>query len=135
MDGGWEEASPGVTALHPLSRSIGRLLHHQESSDFFAIRRLETTYPELSFRITGSSSTGFVLRHQDEETAFLLARLAREASFGISLCELEVETRGIFLQYHLGFPSNPSWATRVSPSQGVLTARVTTLENRRIRLR
>ena len=81
-----------------------RLLHHQESSDFHAVRRLERVYPNLSVRVTGTSRSGFILRPQDEESAFLLARLEREEQWGITLCGVEDENRGVVLRYPLGLP-------------------------------
>lgn len=97
----------GVSALPSTQHRQYRLLPHQEASDFLAIRRLERSYSDLSFRITGSSSPGYILGPQDEETAFLLARFAGEEPFGISLSEVEVKTRGVFLLYSLGFSLDP----------------------------
>ena len=81
-----------------------RLLSHQETSDFLAIRGLEQSYPEANLRVTGSSRTGYLLCPQDEETAFLLARIARggEEQFGCTLGEVAAETRGVVLRYPLG---------------------------------
>ena len=86
-----------------------RLLSHQETSDFLAIRGLEQSYPEANLRVTGSSRTGYLLCPQDEETAFLLARIARggEEQFGCTLGEVAAETRGVVLRYPLGFSLDP----------------------------
>ena len=85
-----------------------RLLSHQEPSEFQAIRRLERRFPNLSVRVTGSSRSGFSLRPQDEESAFCLARVAREAEqFGVHLEEVEVETRGVVCRYPTGFSLEP----------------------------
>lgn len=100
MEGGWEEAPPGVSAS-------------TSSPAASAVKApappgvLGTAYPDLSFRITESLRTGFILRPQDEETAILLARLARVVPFGISLGEVEVETRVVVLRYPLGFSLEP----------------------------
>jgi len=83
------------------------LLSHQEANDFQAVKRFMRSYPDLSIRITGSSRPGFILRPQDEKSAFLFARLAREEQLGITLGEVQAEVRGVVSRYPVNFGLDP----------------------------
>ena len=79
-----------------------------KDTQFLAILGLEMTYPEASLRVTGSSRTGYLLCPQDEETAFMLDRVAREPDqFGITLAEVVPESRGVVMRYPVGFSLDP----------------------------
>lgn len=106
----------------------------KEPNDFHAIRWLERNSLDM---ITGSSRCRCGLRPQGQNTTFLLANIAREKEqFGITLAEIDMETRSVVLRYSVGFAPTPSCLTLVSPTQGAARREQTmTAEKSRVRLR
>ena len=78
-----------------------KVVRHESTSTFHAIRRLEKEHPNLSVRVRETSSGVIHVKPLDEESAFSLARMSRETTAGISLAEVEGRSRGILSGYPL----------------------------------
>lgn len=77
-----------TTAQAPDYR-IYKIILHEDTSTFHAVRRKEREQPDFRVRMQKKAGDEIYIKPLDEEAAFFLARLNRDTTVSISLGEVE----------------------------------------------